>query len=81
MSELNTPVTPENYAAWYEYYLGINPDLKRAIDSLITNGITFGTEVKAGLDKNFIQDQSPEIIENVQIETPILMCYRNLLVA
>ncbi|WP_394148138.1 GGDEF domain-containing protein [Shewanella atlantica] len=73
MSELNIPVTPENYAVWYEYYLGINLDLKRAIDGLIANGIAFNTEVNAGLHKNYIQEQSPEIIENVHIETQVLI--------
>ena len=73
MSELNIPVTPVNYAVWYEYYLGINLDLKRAIDGLISNGITFCTEVNDGLHKNFIQEKSPEVIENVQIETQIII--------
>lgn len=73
MSELNIPVTPVNYAVWYEYYLGINLDLKRAIDGLISNGITFCTEVNEGLHKNFIQEKSAEVIENVQIETQIII--------
>lgn len=73
MSELNIPVTPDNYAVWYEYYLGINLDLKRAIDGLISNGISFCTEVNAGLHKNYIQEKSPEVIENVQIETQIII--------
>ncbi|WP_076413860.1 GGDEF domain-containing protein [Shewanella sp. UCD-KL12] len=73
MSELNIPVTPDNYAVWYEYYLGINLDLKRAIDGLISNSISFCTEVNAGLHKNYIQEKSPEVIENVQIETQIII--------
>ncbi len=73
MSELNIPVTPDNYSVWYEYYLGINLDLKRAIDGLISNGISFCTEVNAGLHKNYIQEKSPEVIENVQIETQIII--------
>ena len=73
MSELNIPVTPVNYAVWYEYYLGINLDLKRAIDGLISNGITFCMEVNDGLHKNFIQEKSAEVIENVQIETQIII--------
>lgn len=73
MSELNIPVTPTNYAVWYEYYLGINLDLKRAIDGLITNDVSFSAEINDGLYKNYIQEKSPEVIENVQIETQIII--------
>lgn len=73
MSELNIPVIPENYAVWYEYYNGINLDLKRAIDGLISNGISFSSQVNEGLYKNYIQEKSPEAIENAQIETQIII--------
>ncbi|WP_394201784.1 GGDEF domain-containing protein [Shewanella waksmanii] len=73
MSELNIPVTPDNYAVWYEYYRGVNLDLKRAIDGLLANGVTFTEEVNAGLHSNFVQEKSPEVIENVQIETQLLI--------
>ncbi len=73
MSALGIPVTPDNYAVWYEYFLGADLDLCRAIDRLMSNEVTFTTEVCAGLYKNFIQEQSPETIQNVQIETQILI--------
>ncbi|MCL2909371.1 GGDEF domain-containing protein [Shewanella aquimarina] len=73
MSELNIPVTPDNYAVWYEYFRGVNLDLKRAIDSLVASRAAFTAEVNAGLYNSFIREQSPEVIENVQIETQILI--------
>ena len=73
MSELNIPVTPDNYAVWYEYFRGVNLDLKRAIDGLLSNKVSFTPEVNAGLHSNFIQEKSPEIIESVQVETQILI--------
>ncbi|QYK03031.1 GGDEF domain-containing protein [Shewanella psychrotolerans] len=73
MSELDIPVTPDNYAVWYEYFLGVNLDLKRAIDGLLSNKVSFTPEVNASLHSNFIQEKSPEIIENVQVETQILI--------
>lgn len=73
MSALGVPVTPDNYAVWYEYFLGADLDLKRAIDRLISNGVAFTSDVCSGLYKNFIQEQSPETIQNVQIETQILI--------
>lgn len=73
MSALDIPVTPENYTVWYEYFLGINLDLKRAIDGLLANKVVFTFEVNQGLYSNFIQEHSPEIIENVQVETQIII--------
>ncbi len=73
MSALNIPVTPENYAIWYQYYSETNLGLKRAIDGLLANEVEFTASVNQGLYNNFIQEQSPEVIENVQIETQILI--------
>lgn len=73
MSELNIPVTPDNYAVWYEYFRGVNLDLKRAIDSLVASRTHFTAEVNAGLYNDFIREKSPEVIESVQVETQILI--------
>ncbi|GIU33102.1 GGDEF domain-containing protein [Shewanella schlegeliana] len=73
MSELNIPVTPENYAVWYEYYKGINLDLKRAIDGLLANNVSFIPSVNKDLYKTYIQVHSPEVIEKVQVETQVLI--------
>jgi diguanylate cyclase len=73
MAKLHIPVTPENYAIWYEYFSESNLNLKRAIDGLLANEVRFTKQVNQGLYNNFIQEQSPEIIQNVQIETQILI--------
>ena len=73
MSELNIPVTPDNYAVWYEYYKGINLDLKRAIDGLLENKVEFNPEICNSLYKNYIQMNYPDVIESVQIETQVLI--------
>ncbi|WP_028767847.1 GGDEF domain-containing protein [Shewanella fidelis] len=73
MSELSIPVTPDNYAVWYEYYKGINLDLKRAIDGLLENKVEFTPEICNSLYKNYIQMNYPDVIESVQIETQVLI--------
>ena len=73
MTELDIPITPENYAIWYDYFAETNLNLKRAIDGLIANLVVFTPSVNAGLYNRFIEERSPEIIENVQIETQILI--------
>lgn len=64
---------PENYTVWYEYFAQSNLDLNRAIDGFLANNVVFTKEVNTSLYKNFIQEKSPEVIENVQIETQILI--------
>ncbi|NKF50639.1 GGDEF domain-containing protein [Shewanella sp. WXL01] len=73
MASLNIPVTPANYAVWFEYFAETNLNLKRAIDGLIANEVVFTAEVNHGLYNRFIEERSPEVIENVQIETQILI--------
>ncbi|GIU52133.1 GGDEF domain-containing protein [Shewanella sairae] len=73
MSELNIPVTPDNYAVWYEYFKGMNRELKLAIDGLLDKKLEFTPEVCHSLYKTYIQIQYPEVIENVQIETQALI--------
>ncbi len=59
MSELKVPVTPDNYAVWYEYYKGINLDLKRAIDGLLSTNVSFTPDVSSSLYKKYILINSP----------------------
>ena len=73
MSELDIPVTPNNYSVWYEYFLGINLDLKRAIDEYIVKNTTFSDEINASLVKCFILGGSPDVIENVHVETQLVI--------
>ncbi|MFT6977055.1 MAG: diguanylate cyclase [Shewanella psychromarinicola] len=73
MASLAIPVTPENYAIWFDYFAETNLNLKRAIDGLIANKVQFTPEVNLGLYNRFIEERSPEIIENVHIETQILI--------
>jgi diguanylate cyclase len=37
MADFGIVPTPDNFAIWYDYHAGINPDLKRTIDILISN--------------------------------------------
>ncbi|WP_126166921.1 GGDEF domain-containing protein [Shewanella khirikhana] len=73
MSALGIPVTPENYAVWYQYYLGQDLGLVSAIDSLIANRVAFAQDVCVGLYNNFILNNAPEVLENVQLETVMLI--------
>lgn len=53
-TERGVPPTPENFAVWYEYAVGDNPDLKKAIDILQSNGKSFTSEVSRELYEQFM---------------------------
>ena len=73
MSELDISVTPDNYSVWYEYFQGGDLELNRTIDEYISKGVAFSEEINRNLVERFIWAQSPEVIENVQVETEIVI--------
>ena len=50
------PPTPVNYAVWYEYVSGDNPELKAEIDMLIAEQAAFDDNINHGLFIRHIQD-------------------------
>lgn len=54
MSRYRVPVTPQNYAVWYEYVAGTNIPLKEAIDALVTTDEPIDEEVTADFYRVFV---------------------------
>jgi diguanylate cyclase len=54
MNKRNIATTPENYAVWYEYVSGDNPDLVNEINLLELNKTAFTTEVHRDLYNRYI---------------------------
>ena len=55
MSKYKVPVTPENYAVWYEYVSGGNLSLTEAIDDLIKKKQPIGEELTCSLHKRYVE--------------------------
>ena len=56
MGEFGIVPTPDNFAIWYDYHAGINPDLKRTIDILISNKRGFDGPALEELHSNFFSN-------------------------
>ena len=54
MSRYRVPVTPNNYAVWYEHVAGTNLPLKEAIDALIAADEPIDEAVTADLYRKFV---------------------------
>jgi len=54
MSQLNIPLTPENYHVWYEYTMGGCLELNKAIDKLLKDDTTFTSAINQELYSTYI---------------------------
>jgi diguanylate cyclase len=66
MSRHRVPVTPQNYAVWYEYVAGINVPLKEAIDALLAADEQIDEEVTADLFRKFVDPTDVSRFEEAQ---------------
>ncbi len=46
--------TPENYAIWFHYVWGNNPELKKEVDLIIRNGMPFSDHTNAYLHNKYV---------------------------
>jgi diguanylate cyclase len=53
MARHDVPATPENYAIWYAYAAGSDPELVKALDVVISNNGTFTPERNAEIRERF----------------------------
>jgi diguanylate cyclase len=53
MAELKIASTPENFAVWYEYFVGTRPDLNKAIDLLLEKRREFTSVLSDELYERF----------------------------
>ncbi len=56
MTKHSIPITPENYAVWYQYVSGVNSQLNQTIDAICTEGKLFTEETNEILHRQFCQD-------------------------
>jgi diguanylate cyclase len=66
MSRYRVPVTPQNYAVWYEYVAGTNIPLKEAIDTLVAADEQIDEEVTADLFRKFVDPTDMSRFEEAQ---------------
>jgi diguanylate cyclase len=64
MSQYNIPITPKNYAVWYEYVSGKSKELREVIESMLDKEERFSDEVNDMLYQRFCA----EIDENAVTE-------------
>ncbi len=66
MSQLQIPLTPENYHTWYEYTNGGSLELNKSINELLENGSAFTSEVNKELYKKHINQSQEGVLKVFQ---------------
>jgi diguanylate cyclase len=66
MTRYQIPVTPDNYAVWYQYVLGENPALKHRIQELIDSGMSFTQELNQELFQRYASQCNVEKIDTIR---------------
>ena len=66
MSQLDIPITPENYHVWYEYLEGDDQGLKSEIDGLVASREKFTSKINHGLYARYIYKSPEELLKNYQ---------------
>ena len=56
MSQYNVPITPRNYAVWYDYVSGKSRELREAIDAMLSKAEQFSDEINDVLYKRFCSE-------------------------
>ncbi len=56
MSQYNIPITPRNYAVWYDYVSGKSRELQEAIDAMLTKAEQFSDEINDMLYQRFCSE-------------------------
>lgn len=57
MSKHSVPITPRNYAVWYEYVSGGNSDLRNVIDEMVEKEEAFTEEINDRLYRQFFAEK------------------------
>jgi diguanylate cyclase len=73
MGEFGMVPTPDNFAIWYDYHAGINPDLKRTIDILISN--------KRGFDGPALEELHSSFFSNTKEQEVLRQTSLNVMAA
>ncbi|MCB1791579.1 MAG: diguanylate cyclase [Gammaproteobacteria bacterium] len=61
MSELKIPITPVNYAVWFEYLSETNQDLRQAMDDLLSREAPITNEEMKRLYERYLEERNEKL--------------------
>ncbi len=73
MGEFGIVPTPDNFAIWYEYHAGVNPELKRTIDVVISN--------RRGFDGPALEELHTSFFSNTREQEVLRLTSLNVMAA
>ena len=73
MAKYAIPVTPSNYAVWFEYVSGANQPLRQSIDDLIESNALINEEVVRDLYQRRVTDAAEKRIAKTREALRLLL--------
>lgn len=73
LASLDLPVTPLNYALWYEYFLGNNEQLNKQMDELLEKEGGWCQEEAEGLFRTYVLGESSQRYDNINKDVQSLL--------
>lgn len=68
LTRLGIPVTPINYALWYEYHLGRSAELVKALDRVESGEEPYDPETAQAMFMRYVATPGVETLENIEAE-------------
>ena len=68
MTKHNIPITPENYAVWYEYVSGADEKLNKIIDAMFEEGKEFTEEINESLHQQFCTESDENELKKLRAD-------------
>jgi diguanylate cyclase len=66
MSQYNIPITPRNYAVWYDYVSGKSRELQEAIDAMLEKAEQFSDEINEMLYRRFCSEVDESTLVDIR---------------
>lgn len=68
MTRLDIPVTPINYALWFEYHLGRSPDLIAELEKIVSGKQPYDEAQAKALFLRYVATPQVEALEKIEVE-------------
>ncbi len=73
MAQLGVPVTPQNYAVWFEHVAGTNPALSTQIEQRMAEGAGFDAAACEDLYRRYVAEDDLDLLEHVRDEMAVVL--------
>ncbi|MDR1085589.1 MAG: GGDEF domain-containing protein [Deltaproteobacteria bacterium] len=72
------PLTPDNYRIFYDYFLGLKPELSKRVDELLESDCRFNPEISEEIFRSFYQPDEFQVVSIAKVSDQIALISESL---